>query len=115
MKFELKHDRYAKARDGARFLNIFCTACGAHIVQYQKDGLGGLVRLYLDRILEPHHLAALQYLGHTKSTLPDLKCSKCSALIATPMLYEQENRLALRLIRGAYQKKKSDGTAIYSA
>jgi ribosomal protein S27E len=109
-KHKLKHDRYAKARDGSRFLDIYCVACGAHIALYQKDGLGGLVRLYLDRLLEPQSLSILHLQGHTKSTLPDLKCPKCSALIATPMLYEQESRLALRLIRGTFLKKKSDGT-----
>ncbi|MDO8579438.1 MAG: hypothetical protein Q7R72_01030 [bacterium] len=111
MKHKLKHDRYAKARDGSRFLNIYCSACGGHVILYQKDGLGGLVRLYLDRILEPKNLTVLQFESHAKSTLPDLKCIKCGTLIATPMLYEKEHRLALRLIRGTYVKKKSDGTS----
>ncbi len=112
MKHKLKHDRFAKARDGSRFLNIFCSACGGHIALYQKDGLGGLVRLYLDRLIEPKELAILQFEGHTKSTLPDLKCLKCGTLVATPMVYEPENRLALRLIHGKFLKKKSDGSSL---
>jgi len=60
----------------------------------------------LDRIFEPAEIARLHLENHSKSTLPDLKCSKCETLIATPMLYEPEGRLALRLIRGTYIKKK---------
>lgn len=105
--YEIKNDRYAKSRGGhSRFLDIVCAKCGERAVLYQKDGQGGLVRLYLDRIFEPAEIARLHLENHSKSTLPDLKCQKCETLIATPMLYEPEGRLALRLIRGTYIKKK---------
>jgi ribosomal protein S27E len=106
-KYEIKNDRYAKSRGGhSRLLDIICVKCDERVVLYQKDGQGGLVRLYLNRIFEPAEIAKLQFEDHSKSTLPDLKCQKCKTLIATPMLYEQDGRLALRLIRGTYLKKK---------
>jgi hypothetical protein len=41
--------------------------------------------------------------------MPNLKCSKCGALIGTPMVYEAERRLGFRLIHGSFVKKKSEG------
>ena len=105
----LKKDRYVKARGGnSHFLDLHCGQCRQHLALYQKDGEGSLLRLYLDRIMAPPDLQALQSKG-SKKDLPALKCSKCQALIGVPMVYEKENRLAFRLQRGSIVKKKSDG------
>lgn len=110
IKHKFKKDRYVKVRGGSsEFLNIYCSSCENHIALYQKDGRGSLLRMYLDRIFEPLSLASLQESAE-KSSLPSLKCSSCNSLIAIPMVYKLENRLAFRLIKGAVFKKKSDGT-----
>lgn len=111
IKHKFKKDRYAKSRGGSsRFLNIVCSACNTHIALYQKDGPGALLRMYIDRIFAPPALAALQDQVSDKNDLPNLRCSKCDALIATPMVYELEHRLALRMTHGSFSKKTSDGT-----
>ncbi|MBI2459151.1 MAG: hypothetical protein HYV53_01190 [Parcubacteria group bacterium] len=109
-KHVFKKDRYSKARGGnSCFLNIFCSSCKSHVALYQKDGPGALIRMYLDRIFAPSNLADLQYKGGSKKNLPNLQCKNCHALIGNPMVYELENRLAFRLVPGAFIKKNSDG------
>lgn len=66
------------------------------ILLYQKDGLGILKRLYLDRIIIPLSLAD----GNK-----NLICKKCNALLGIPMIYQKEKRLAYRLFSGAVEKK----------
>ncbi|MDP2656649.1 MAG: hypothetical protein Q8P11_03755 [bacterium] len=103
---KLKNDKYVKARDGnSYFLDLYCSRCEQFLVLYQKDGQGALIRLYLDRFFAPKELAVLQYDCKEKKDMPNLKCSKCGVLIATPMMYESEQRPAFRLIRGAFVKK----------
>ncbi|MFH1030388.1 MAG: hypothetical protein V1770_03970 [bacterium] len=110
-KYKLKKDRYAKTRGGnSHFLDIFCSTCNSHIALYQKDGSGALLRMYLDRIFAPAALATLKDQSDGKKDVPNLQCPKCCALIGVPMVYELENRLAFRLIRGSFTKKNSDGT-----
>jgi len=107
---KFKKDRYSRDRGGnSQFLDLYCSNCNQHILLYQKDGPGSLMRLYLDRIFEPQELSALQTNCKTKSTVPNLTCPSCQQLIATPMVYERENRLAFNLLRGKFSKKKSDG------
>lgn len=104
-----KKDRYYKSRGSTtQFYDLFCGQCNTHIALYQKDGQGSLLRLYLDRIVEPESIAELNEIKD-KSKLPPLKCPKCGKLIGIPMIYESENRLAFRLFRGSLQKKRSNG------
>ncbi len=106
----LKKDGYANARGGnSHFLDLYCSRCGQHLVLYQKDGRGSLIRLYLDRIFDPKELSKLQFKNTGKKDMPNLKCLKCGLLIGMPMVYEIERRLAFRLIRGSFAKKKSEG------
>ncbi len=103
--FKLKNDRYRKNRGGyARFLNILCDSCSAHLVLYQKDGPGELKRMYLDRIFAPKI--------KTKKT-GDFKCSACKKVIGTFYNYKKENRPAIRLYQGSVVKQVRAG--IYSA
>ena len=106
-----KKDKYVNASGGnSHFLDIYCSKCNQHIALYQKDGRGRLIRMYLDRIFEPQKFLLLQSKISSKTKMPNLKCPKCNALIGTPMIYKAEKRLAFRLIRGSFVKKKSDGT-----
>jgi len=106
----LKKDKYVNARGGnSHFLDIYCSKCNQHIVLYQKDGHGRLLRIYLDRIFEPQKFFLLQSMIGSTTEMPNLKCPKCNALIGIPMIYKAEKRLAFRLIRGSFVKKKSEG------
>jgi hypothetical protein len=108
-KFTLKRDVYRETRGGyARFLNIYCSACGTHVLLYQKDGPGVLYRLYLDRIVAPHEVATLQNVGDI-SRIPDLVCRSCRAVIGTPYIWEEESRPAYLLKDGSVFKKVGKG------
>lgn len=108
MGYKLKKDKYVNTRDGnSHFIEICCSKCSERVVLYQKDGIGSLYRLYLDRIFEPETLSVLQYRCLDKKGLPRLMCAKCNVLIGVPMIYVPEKRLAFRLIHGTFLKKKS--------
>lgn len=111
MLFQIKRDKFRSARGGtSQFFNIFCSSCGSWILLYQKDGSGMLYRLYFDRIHAPVNLAQLQksYIVSDVSHIPSLRCS-CGQLVAHPMIYDKENRLAYRLIQGTFVKQRSNG------
>ncbi len=92
----LKSDRFKKARGGAsRLLEISCTACGAKVCHYQKDGPGILKRMYVDRIMN-----AMKPLG-----AKGLDCPACKASLGVRMIYKKEDRPAYRLFVGAVTKK----------
>lgn len=106
-RIKLKKDRYRSARGGeAHLLDIFCSNCNSLIIKYQKDGRGGLLRCYLNRILFPPDLEALQYhYNHSNlKNLPNLTCQSCKSVIGTPMVYT-DGRIAYRLQIGNFQKK----------
>lgn len=106
----LKKDKYVNSRGGnSHFLDLYCSRCRQHLVLYQKDGRGSLIRLYLDRIFDPKELSELHLKGTGKKGMPNLKCPKCGSLIGMPMVYKLERRLAFRLIRGSFVKEKSEG------
>lgn len=110
IKHTFKKDKYVNARGGnSHFLDIYCSKCNEHILLYQKDGPGRLLRLYLDRIFEPQEFLFLKLNSNNKNKIPNLKCPGCLALIGTPMVYISEKRLAIRLIYGSFVKKKSEG------
>lgn len=95
MKIKFKNDKYRKARGGySRLLSISCEHCKKHLFYYQKDGPGLLKRMYLDRIIESN-------LDMSK----DLVCPECQKLLAVRIMYEKENRPALRLFVGSVIKK----------
>jgi hypothetical protein len=105
---QLKRDRYRNARGGrAAFMRIFCSGCGSWLMLYQKDGIGQLLRCYLNRIFAPPNLEALQREISIREPrdLEALMCPKCKALIGTPMRHE-DGRLAFRLLRGTFTKKR---------
>ena len=109
-QYKLKKGKYRNARGGnSHFLDLYCSECNQHLVLYQKDGVGRLLRLYLDRIFEPQNLSILQSKIKSKTDMPNLKCPKCETCIGIPMLYKPENRLAFRLVFGSFVKKKSKG------
>ncbi len=108
-KFALKNDQYRAARGGwARFLNLYCAICQAHLLLYQKDGSGTLYRLYLDRIFAPYSFAQLQDIADLSAIL-DLVCPTCKAVIGTPTVWEEENRKAFQLNQDSFTKRVGKG------
>lgn len=109
-KFKLKRDSYMSTRGGtSAFYNIYCAHCRRWLLLYQKDGLGNLFRLYLDRIHAPENLASLSRSTGKPAKSKGLTCGHCSASIGVLMIYKPENRPAFRLVPGAIVKKKSNG------
>lgn len=105
--FKAKNDKYRKARGGkSKFLEIKCATCEATVVVYQKDGDGGLIRCYLNRIFAPPFYEGLQYLsGITTKDLPNLCCEHCNILIGIPMIH-LDGRFAFRLKPGSFKKQQ---------
>jgi hypothetical protein len=104
--FRLKKDRFLKIKGGtSKILVVSCQRCGLSILTYQKDGIGGLKRCYLDRILAPQALAGLHSepcITSTKS-MPRLICSGCGVVVGVPMRHHT-GRLAFHLFPGTFQK-----------
>ena len=93
MKFEIKNDKYRKARGGySRILDVSCSGCGKHLAYYQKDGPGILKRMYLDRIFE-------------NIISPCLACPACGLKVGSLYVYEKEDRKAYLLNQGSFSKK----------
>ena len=65
---------------------------------YQKDGPGTLRRLYFDRIVSPEQLRNL--ISERLENVNPLKC-KCGEMIATPYMYQKENRKAFKIYQDA--------------
>lgn len=109
MGFEIKKDSFLRSRGGsAEFLDINCVECGSKTLVYQKDGIGSLLRCYIDRIFWPEKYAALQRDSRvsSKKDLPNLSCASCGSVLGIPMEYSRESRLAFRLIPGRFGKRK---------
>lgn len=91
---ELKQDKYRHRRGGlSRLLEISCVHCNQILCLYQKDGIGHLKRLYLDRISSP-----------TFSLSGNMVCPQCQTVIGTPMIYSPEGRPAIHLRPGFFKK-----------
>jgi hypothetical protein len=66
---KLKNDRFRKTRGGAsKLLTLVCGNCRTKLFDYQKDGKGTIIRLYLDRIVANHQNINIK----GKYTLPKL-------------------------------------------
>jgi hypothetical protein len=104
--FKFKRDSYMRSRGAPAMLMISCSACNTFLMCYQKDGPGLLKRCYLDRIHYPSELEILQKTCFSKNQCPELSCKKCNVHIATPIVYEKENRLAYHLRIGSVSLKK---------
>lgn len=108
--YKLKTDKYSRARGGtSKFILISCNNCHYPLLLYQKDGPGPLKRMYIDRIHAPENLATLKDTVSSKSELQKLICQNCDKILALPMIYKPENRLALRLVRGTVKITQRKG------
>jgi ribosomal protein S27E len=102
---KIKKDKYLKSRGGSiSLLLISCSNCNKYSFVYQKDGPGKIIRFYQDRILLPKELVGEISSYKTKSEMKALKCPECNSIMAIPMIYKKENRLAYKVIRGRVKK-----------
>ena len=108
MKDLIKRDKFYRSRGStATIMSITCSRCNMNICTYQKDGTGNLHRIYLDRIISSESFFKIPEYVRTVSLneLPNLVCS-CRNIIAVPMVYKKEGRLAFRLLHGSIHKNK---------
>lgn len=109
MEYKIKKDHYRKVRGGkSTVLDISCSNCNDVVLIYQKDGDGGLLRCYINRIFSPDIYVTMNNdprISEPKD-LPNLICGKCGSLIGVPMRHS-DGRLAFRLRRGAFKKSKN--------
>lgn len=101
---KLKDDKFRKIRGGkSKVITICCATCHARIIDYQKDGVGGLHRLYVNRVVAPETFANLVNAITSEKELPLLKCNRCQSIIGYPTIHT-DKRLAWNLILGKWEK-----------
>ena len=92
--YKTKNDIYKTNRGGvSHILDIHCEGCDAHICYYQKDGPGGLRRMYLDRMID------------LTPNEEQLQCANCDRILAMKIIYQKEGRVAYRLFVESVTKK----------
>lgn len=96
------YDDYTARRGEPKMLEIKCAQCNNHVISYQKDGPGALLRCYLDRIHAPSHLRKRQYHRFDVRRSPLLNCEYCRSTIGIPMIYQLENRPAYRMLKNKF-------------
>jgi len=72
-------------KPGVCTIDVHCARCKALLYRYRKEGLGHLVKCFVDMILEDH-------------TNKDLKCPKCGQEFARHA--KIHNRPAHKIIQG---------------
>ena len=80
-------------------IDILCSQCGTFMLRYQKKGSGQLIKLYLDRVVEPDSLSRLKSVSN-KSDLPALACIDCGNRIGLP-----HEGGTYRMIKGSFRRK----------
>lgn len=73
-----------------RTISIYCAQCQTLLYKYHKGGRGGLVKCFLDRIVDDR-------------TQGDRKCPSCEQEFARPL--EIRNRSAHKIIQGKVYTK----------
>ncbi len=111
VQYHFKSDYYTTSRGGTvGFLQLSCQACQQVVALYQKDLPDGpLLRVYCNRFLAPEDLIMQMQSYRTCEEMQALICPACAAILATPMLYEKENRLALLVQDGALDATYTNG------
>lgn len=99
MNDEIKNDVFLKNRKGySQIYSLHCRKCNNLISNYQKDGSGPLLRLYIDRIENS------KYVDDFKID-KKITCEKCGEIIGLGYIYEKENRPSYRLFQNAVKQK----------
>ena len=102
------YDAFTQRRGTPKIISIFCRSCDNHIMNYQKDGPGRLLRCYSDRCIHcPLSAADRHFTSRTVHSAPRLQCPDCTTNIGHPMIYRGygENRPAFHLNPNAFYIK----------
>lgn len=90
-------DEYRVARNNhSRLLEISCEKCGSFLFHYQKDGPGPLKRCYTDRVFEKENFVLASSLA---------VCKACHFPFGLYIMFQKENRPAIRLFVESVKKK----------
>ncbi len=92
-----KNPDYRKAKGGRRII-VMCAHCKTEIILYEKVGPGGLLRMYVDRIIE----------SSIKLPKGGLFCPDCSAQLGARGVLRRNKKQAYRLIRGAFNVREAE-------
>ncbi len=88
---------YCRKVKGSFILLVSCGYCKADIAIYQKVGKGGLLRMYIDRIVKS---------SIDLSTRPNaLFCPHCQKQLAVKVTLRRKNKEAYRMIRSAFNSR----------
>lgn len=99
-KITFKQDKYSQARSNySEILVLKCRKCGGFIANYQKDGPGDLLRIYVDRINDNKKIVD-EFTIDKKLT-----CPHCQRLLGLGYLYPKEQRPAYILFQNTIVKK----------
>lgn len=79
-------------------LKIICAFCKFDICTYQKRGKGGVINLFINRIIESN-IELTPYLN-------SITCPNCEAILGTRVKTKDSNEEAFRMIRGTFNIKK---------
>lgn len=105
--FPFVYDSYTSVRGEPKMFELTCRRCHQWIMDYQKDGPGSLIRCYVDRIYHPAALRRLTFTRETIHNVPAIKCDRCKAILAYPIIYQRKKPYPE--VRSAYILIKDKG------
>ncbi len=94
-----KNPDYRRIR-GSRLLLVSCGHCKSEVALYQKVGRGGLLRMYVDRIVKSS-------VDLSKEPAA-LFCPDCQAQLAVRTTLKRRKKEAYRMIRAAFNTREVD-------
>lgn len=89
--------RYRKTK-GAYRMQILCGYCKSDILEYEKLGRGGVIRLYLERIVS----GQIDFEKLEKT----LKCPNCREIIGIKSIDKKNNKIIYNVIKSTFNTKK---------
>ena len=89
---------FARKVRGCHILEVSCAYCKHFIAKYQKIGESGLVKMYLERIVE----ASIDL----SSPPGAIFCPGCNERIATGYTTKPDRKEAYRLVPSAFHRRK---------
>ncbi len=89
--FPFVYDQFTEARGAPKMLEITCAKCNKWILDYQKDGPGKLLRMYVDRIYHPKALREYTFSTSNIQSISPLKCWSCKKVLAKPIIYHRKH------------------------
>lgn len=92
-----KNPNYKRAR-GSFILIVACGFCKTDIAKYQKVGKGGLIRMYIDRIVK----SSVDISKGQRAIF----CPNCNEQIAARVRLKKKNKEAYKMFRSTFNTRK---------